>query len=193
MRSPIVKKFCHEAALWRRLNHQNITSVLGVTIDPYQVVFDRGSDKDTTQYTLNNGVDRASLVSFIPDSLPTPPNLTGAVPSDFGCSRRSWIFTLSKRHPWETQRGESSATSATRIATDCLRKAAVLVNGDGRAMLTDFGSCSVVWDPENLPQQIVRWCAPEVLGSNGVSGTPPTYASDVFSFGMVVLEVGLTG
>ena len=67
-----------------------------------------------------------------------------------------------------------------------------MVNDDGRAMLTDFGSCSVVWDPEDLPQQIIRWCGPEVLGTDEVSGTQPTYASDVFSFGMVVLEVGLS-
>lgn len=56
--------------------------------------------------------------------------------------------------------------------------------------MTDFGSCSVVWNPEDIPQQIIRWCAPEVLGSDKVSGTRPTYASDVFSLGMVVLEVG---
>ncbi|KAF9641993.1 kinase-like protein, partial [Thelephora ganbajun] len=34
-----------------------------------------------------------------------------------------------------------------------------------------------------------RWCAPELLGGDVVSATRPTYASDVFSFGMVVLEV----
>lgn len=65
MYSLVVKKFCREAALWRRLDHQNITSVLGVTMDPYQVVFDRASVKDIMHYTLNNGVDRASLVPFI--------------------------------------------------------------------------------------------------------------------------------
>ena len=65
-----------------------------------------------------------------------------------------------------------------------------MVNGDGRAVLTDFGSCSVDWNPEGVPQKIIRWCAPEVLGGDNVSGSRPTYASDVFSFGMVVLEVG---
>jgi serine/threonine protein kinase len=68
-----------------------------------------------------------------------------------------------------------------------------LVNDDGQAMLTDFGSTSVVWNPEDISQQIIRWCAPEVLGGDAVSGTRPTYASDVFSFGMVVLEVGSSG
>ena len=57
-------------------------------------------------------------------------------------------------------------------------------------MLTDYGSTSVVWHPEDISQQAIRWCAPEVLGGEKVSGTRPTYASDVFSFGMVALEVG---
>lgn len=80
MRLSAVKKFCHEAALWRRLNHQNITLVLGVTMDPYQVVFDRVSDRDIVQYTLNNGVDRAILVSFISDPFPVPARSTGPFP-----------------------------------------------------------------------------------------------------------------
>ena len=73
-----VKKFCHEAALWRRLNHENVTSVFGVTMDPYQVVFDRVSDKDIAQYTLDLGVNRASLVSFVSDSLQISPRLANA-------------------------------------------------------------------------------------------------------------------
>ena len=60
-------------------------------------------------------------------------------------------------------------------------------------MATDYGSTSVVWNPEDISQQIIRWCAPEVLGGDKVSGMRPTYASDVFSFGMVVLEVGSSG
>ena len=76
---------------------------------------------------------------------------------------------------------------------DCLWKGAIFVNDDGRAMLTDYGSTSVVWNPEDMSQQTIRWCAPEVLGGDKVSGTRPTYASDVFSFGMVVLEVGPSG
>lgn len=80
MGSPFMKKFCHEAALWKRLKHQNITSVLGVTMDPYQVVFDQAPDKDIMQYTLNAGVNRANLVNFAPGSLPTPPRSANAFP-----------------------------------------------------------------------------------------------------------------
>jgi len=146
-----VKKFCHEATLWRRLNHENVTSVFGVTMNPYQVVFDRVSDKDIAQCTLDVGVNRANLVSDVAEGL-------------------EYLHSQNVIH-------------------GRLRGAAILVNDRGRAVLTDFGSNSVVWNPEDIPKQIIRWCAPEVLGSEKVSGTPPTYASDVFSLGMVVLEI----
>jgi len=118
-----------------------------VTMDPYQVVFDQISDKNIMQYTLSEGVDRASLILDITEGL-------------------GYLHSQSVIH-------------------GRLRGAAILVNDDGRAVLTDFGSCSVVWNPEDTS----RWCAPEVLGGGGVSGTWPTYSSDVFSFGMVVLEI----
>ena len=61
----MVQKFCHEAALWRRLDHRNVAKVLGVTVDPYQIVFDRVSDKDIVKYTsTEEGVDRVVLVSL---------------------------------------------------------------------------------------------------------------------------------
>ena len=63
-----MKKFCHEVVLWKRLDHPNLAPALGVTMDPYRVVFDRVSDKDITQYTMNGGVDRMSLVSFVQGS-----------------------------------------------------------------------------------------------------------------------------
>ena len=60
-----VKKFCHEVVLWRRLDHRNLAQVLGVTMDPYQILFDRVSDKDIVQYTsTEEGVDRVILVSL---------------------------------------------------------------------------------------------------------------------------------
>lgn len=61
--------------LWKRLNHPNIASVLGVTMDPCQVVFDKVSNENVIQYTLNNVVDRGSLVGFIPIPLLVVPGL----------------------------------------------------------------------------------------------------------------------
>ena len=75
-----MKKFCHEVVLWKRLDHPNIASVLGVTIDPYQVVFPRVSDKDITQHITDGGVDRVSLVSFIQSSRTTRLGLVNSFP-----------------------------------------------------------------------------------------------------------------
>ena len=73
-----VKKFCHEVALWRRLDHQNIAKVLGVMMDPYQIVFDRVSDKDIVKYTATEeGVDRLVLVSLSTASTPLCPSESG--------------------------------------------------------------------------------------------------------------------
>ena len=61
----MAKRFCHEATLWKRLDHQNVARVLGVTIDPYQIVFDRVSDKDIMKYiSTEEGVNRVVLVSL---------------------------------------------------------------------------------------------------------------------------------
>lgn len=68
-------------------------------------------------------------------------------------------------------------------------KSSILIDQDGRAILTDFASPSIAWSYQDASQQTARWCAPEVLGSDPLSGTRPEFASDIFSFGMVVFEV----
>lgn len=145
-----IKKFCHEAVLWKRLDHPNVAAVLGVTTDPCQIVFDKISDKDVMQCTLNKDVDRGSLVSDIAEGL--------------------------------------AYLHLKKVVHGRIRGGIILVNDEGRAMLTDFGSCSVAWNLGDV-SQIIRWCAPEVLGNVENPGTAPTYASDAFSFGMVALEV----
>ena len=62
----------------------------------------------------------------------------------------------------------------------------ILVDDSGHASITDFGlaqdTSGVVSKPERLS---VRWSAPEVLAETGT----PSIESDVFSFGMVMVEV----
>ena len=62
----------------------------------------------------------------------------------------------------------------------------ILVNDSGNACITDFGlaqdTLGVVLIPE---RRSVQWTAPEILAE---TGTPSTEA-DVFSFGMVMVEV----
>ncbi|GMF30315.1 unnamed protein product [Phytophthora fragariaefolia] len=72
----------------------------------------------------------------------------------------------------------------------------ILVGSDGRAKLTDFGLSFLGLDSQPcsdngtdaLPMEVprigaIRWKAPEVL-----RGEKATYASDIYSFGMCVLE-----
>jgi serine/threonine protein kinase len=59
----------------------------------------------------------------------------------------------------------------------------ILITTDGRAQLIDFGlSCLSTCDG-GAPLGAPRWKAPECL-----NGAGPTFASDVYSFGMCIIE-----
>ena len=71
------------------------------------------------------------------------------------------------------------------------RQSNVLVDGSGRAQITDFGLAVVSQDPDLIRSGLdeygdsVRWIAPEILDGRG------TYSKegDAFSFAMVMVEV----
>ena len=67
-------------------------------------------------------------------------------------------------------------------------QANVVVDASGHARITDFGHTRIVQnlDPPDDQNHSCRWTAPEVLRSDSAA----TKESDVFSFGMVVIEVG---
>jgi len=52
------------AVVWKHLAHSNIVPLLGVTIDPLQLIWDWMSCGDLTEYIAKNpDADRLSLVS----------------------------------------------------------------------------------------------------------------------------------
>jgi serine/threonine protein kinase len=69
-----------------------------------------------------------------------------------------------------------------------------MVDGSGNARITDFGVAASVQNPDShrgtpTPDKdchSTRWCAPELFRGH----QPASKESDVFSFGMVVIEVG---
>ncbi|KAL3661166.1 hypothetical protein V7S43_013775 [Phytophthora oleae] len=64
----------------------------------------------------------------------------------------------------------------------------ILIGEDGRAKLTDFGLSSVASDAANSSGSTIgalRWKAPECMGANR---QPATFASDIFSLGMCIIE-----
>jgi len=65
----------------------------------------------------------------------------------------------------------------------------ILVNGVGRARITDFGLAMMPQNPASkrdfFNDQTARWRAPEILHESG------TYSkkADIFAFAMVMIEV----
>ena len=66
-----------------------------------------------------------------------------------------------------------------------------MVDGSGNARITDFGITKLVRGTSSIPSgsdgqgESLRWTAPEILEHGG----PATVESDIYSFGMVVIEV----
>jgi serine/threonine protein kinase len=66
-----------------------------------------------------------------------------------------------------------------------------MVDESGKARITDFGLAAIARNPHSQRSTLdedghtARWCVPEVLKSEPVSKE-----SDVFSFGMIIVEVG---
>ncbi|KAJ8079791.1 hypothetical protein PM082_016613 [Marasmius tenuissimus] len=63
----------------------------------------------------------------------------------------------------------------------------ILIDDEGHPVLTDFGLTflrNAQYDPDG-PKGTLRWIAPELLGGN----SDPTFASDIYSFGHVCIEV----
>ena len=59
--------FCEEAVTWKRLTHPNILSLLGVTIDHFQLISDWMSGGDLPDYIKNHSdADRLGLVGAPP-------------------------------------------------------------------------------------------------------------------------------
>ena len=62
----------------------------------------------------------------------------------------------------------------------------IIVDDFGHASITDFGLAQDILGVVSKPKRLsVRWTAPEVLAETGT----PSMAADVFSFGMVMVEV----
>jgi serine/threonine protein kinase len=74
----------------------------------------------------------------------------------------------------------------------------VLIDVNSHARLTDFGLSSVVNAGEDLTYLAVttrrpgalRWAAPELVVKDN-DHIAPTFGSDIYSFGSVMLQVGL--
>jgi serine/threonine protein kinase len=72
----------------------------------------------------------------------------------------------------------------------------VLIDSDGHARLTDFGLSSVINAGEGMTYLAMttrrpgalRWVAPELVVKD-TTGIAPTFGSDIYSFGSLMLQV----
>ena len=56
--------------VWKKLAHRNVAPLLGVTVDPIQLISDWMSGGDLVEYIANSpGADRVDLVSVLSASL----------------------------------------------------------------------------------------------------------------------------
>ena len=88
-------------------------------------------------------------------------------------------------------KGVSASSGLRSVVLISFYQSNVLISRRGRARLTDFGFTSVVRGlnsvlvPE-LQGCTLRWAAPEVIRGEGGG----TQEADIYSFAMVVIEVG---
>ena len=86
-------------------------------------------------------------------------------------------------------KGVSSLSRSSHVTLLTLGQPNILVGHDGHACLADFGLASIIHGNNSIATRVggytARWTAPEILeGAQNI-----TREADVFSFGMVVLEV----
>ena len=174
--------FFREALMWKRLTHPNIVPFVGVTVDPPQIALEWMPRGDLATYIKSDPhQDRVSLVSQFLCFPTTLPQFSLVV----RCRKGPGLYPLSWRDPWRPKGGEclKYPLMASLIGTP---QPNILVDDSGHANITDFGlaqdTLGVVSKPECLS---VRWTAPEVLSETG----KPSMKADVFSFGMVMVEV----
>ena len=87
-------------------------------------------------------------------------------------------------------KGVSASSGSPSAVLISFYQSNVLISRRGRARLTDFGFTSVVrgLNSVRVPELLgctLRWAAPEII--RGESGG--TQGADIYSFGMVVIEV----
>ena len=56
-----------------------------------------------------------------------------------------------------------------------------------RALLSDYGLTSIIFDPFSLTRESINWTAPELLSVDGKCG--PSFTSDIYALAMVIYEV----
>ena len=186
--SPLInpQAFCQEAVMWKRLMHPNVLPLLGVTINPTQLISNWMSGGDLPGYIKRQSdADRLGLVG-IPLSCISYAHPCFQV-TDV-TSGLCYLHTCNVVHG--DLKGVGLCSQSSFVAVLTLGQANVLVDDFGHAKIADFGLAMVTKNLDSIQStsghhgHTPRWSAPEVL-------TQGTYSkeADIFSFAMVMIEV----
>lgn len=176
--------------MWKRLNHSNIVPFRGVKLNSLQLISEWMPGGELREYIrVNQPVD---LVNLVGPFLLTP---AGHLPNPLltlSCWASPKVLSIFTRATWSMEISKGYVLSLTLEPPYPLRyfQPNIMVDALGNARITDFGLAAIIRDPNSRTSatddhhQTPRWTAPEILQSGS-----PTKESDVFSFGMVIIEV----
>ena len=173
--------------MWKRLRHPNIVHFIGVTIEPFQLVSEWIPNGVLTDYiTKNPDANRIALVSPI-STITTNQHKLSFQLLDVA-EGLNYLHVNYMIHG--DFKGVGALSKSSQVTLPTLGQPNILIKSDGHACLADFGLASIVHGndsivPIDVPGYSARWTAPEIL--NGAEKS--TREADVFSFGMVVMEV----
>ena len=176
--------FCHEVVMWKRLTHPNVLPLLGITLDPPQLILSWMPGGDLLEFIKNPDADRVALVG-----VPLP-CLLHAHPHYQLSDAAKGLFYL---HSCNMVHGDFKGVcdcSKLHFATVLTpNNANILVDDSGHARIADFGLAEITQNLESMQSTLrhghtPRWTAPEILNGGGYSKE-----ADIFSFAMVMIEV----
>ncbi|KAI6001464.1 kinase-like domain-containing protein [Pisolithus albus] len=154
-----IKRIFREVHVWSKLRHENVVRMLGISTEFY-----------STLSVISEWMPLGNAHTYVKNTENDPRPLIKDIASGL-CYLHSY-----------------AAPTGPIIHGD-LKGVNVMVSGDRRALLTDFGLSTLNTSTFNMTVETIHgysphWTAPELLDS-----CLPSTASDVWAFGMTILEL----
>jgi len=166
------QEFYGEALIWKTLSHPNVLPLLGITEDVFQ----------HTPCTVLPWMENGHILHHL-QTLKERNDVPG---NAYRIRVNEWMRQVASGLVYLHGEG---------VIHGSLRATNILIDSDGNVQLTDFGmtriSETVQETYASMPDGTVRWQAPELVDPDmfNISSSGPTYASDVYSFACVFIEL----